>query len=53
MNTTDCIDYALGEMHGERREAFEQALADSTELQQELKETIALFGTLQRVSKST
>ena len=53
MNNTDCIDYALGELHGERRDAFEQALADSTELQQELQETIALLGTLQQVSQSS
>jgi hypothetical protein len=53
MKNPDCIDYALGELHGERREAFEHELADSTELQQELKETIALIGTLRKVSKST
>ena len=53
MNNPDCIDYALGELHGERRDAFERALASSTALQQELKETIALIGTLQQVSQSS
>lgn len=53
MNNTDCIDYALGELHGERRDAFERELASSTALQQELQETIALLGTLQQVSQSS
>ena len=53
MNNPDCIDYALGELHGERRDAFERALASSTALQQELQETIALIGTLQQVSQSS
>lgn len=53
MNHTDCIDYALGELHGERREAFERALATSPELQQELQETIRFMGSLRSVTKST
>ena len=53
MNHTDCIDYALGELHGERREAFERALANSPELQQELQEITSFMGTLCSVTKST
>ncbi len=53
MKNPDCIDYALGELHGKRRDEFEHALASSPELQQELHETITLMDSLRGVTKST
>ncbi len=35
-------DYAVGELQGSAREAFEKELAQSDELQRELEETVAL-----------
>ena len=53
MKNPDCIDYALGELHGMRRDEFERALASSPALQQELHETIALMDSLREVTTST
>ncbi len=47
MNDLRVTNYALGELSGAEREAFEKELAASAELQNELKEAVALAEALQ------
>lgn len=46
MKPENLTAYALGELHGSEREAFEKELAGSQELQSELAETTSLCGAL-------